>query len=85
METIPALSEALCVLNLLQRFEGAKCWISFQCRDGLTTAKGEPFDSVVKELFLHPAFPTKLVAVGVNCLAPRDVAPLLKLANKVNW
>ncbi len=84
VETIPALAEASAILNVVQSFPGLRCWVSFQCRDGKTTAKGEPFDRVVRELLRHPTCPNKLVAVGVNCVAPKDVAPLLRLANRVN-
>ena len=68
----------------MQRFPGAKCWISFQCNNGATTARREPFDDAVRQLLAHPAASAKLVAVGANCVSPLDVTPLLKLANSVN-
>lgn len=71
-------------MNVISKFPGAQCWISFQCRDGGHTAKGEPFDQVVKTLIGHDAFHTRVVAVGVNCTDPRHVSSLLNLANKVN-
>ncbi len=72
------------ILNVVDRFPSATCWISFQCRDGAHTARGERFDDAVRQLIAHPASATRLLAVGVNCTRPRDVAPLLKLANTVN-
>jgi S-methylmethionine-dependent homocysteine/selenocysteine methylase len=70
---------------VVDRFPGAKCWMSFQCRDGAHTARGERFDEVVTQILSHPAASSeKLLAVGVNCCRPRDVAPLLRLANKAN-
>ncbi len=84
VETMPSVVEAKAVLNVLRAFKGVQCWISFQCRDGAHTARGERFDTVMRELIRHPAYSTRVVAVGVNCVAPKDVAPLLRLANKVN-
>lgn len=59
------------MLNVLQKFPGSQCWVSFQCRDSGHTAKGEPFDAVVRELISHYCYPSKLLAIGVNCVRPR--------------
>lgn len=69
---------------MINRFSDAKCWLSFQCRDSGSTARGERFDSVVKAIMEHEAYPSKIVAIGVNCVDPNHVTSLLKLANKFN-
>ncbi len=84
VETIPCVKEALAVLDVVKRFPGVRCWLTFQCREASCTARGERLDRAIRELLLHPAFPSQLSAVGVNCVAPEHVAPLLRLANKVN-
>ena len=82
VETVPTVVEALAVLNVVEKFPDATCWISFQCRDGERTARGERFDDVVRQVLSHPAASTRLLAIGVNCCDPADVSPLLRLANK---
>ena len=50
-------------------------WLSFSCRDGATTSAGEPIADAMA-LGDHP----RLVAVGVNCTAPRHLSALLAAA-----
>jgi len=71
-ETIPTVREADVLLDLLAE-SGATAWLSYQCRDGETTAAGEP----VAEAFALAAGATGVVAVGVNCGPPRHVPALL--------
>ena len=54
---------------------GATAWLSYQCRDGATTAAGEPIEDAVAL-----ASTRGVVAVGVNCTAPRHVPALLAAA-----
>jgi homocysteine S-methyltransferase len=72
LETVPTVREAAVLVGLLDEL-GATGWLSYQCRDDGHTAAGEPIadaaaltDGVVG-----------LVAVGVNCTAPRHVPALL--------
>jgi len=74
-ETIPTIREARVLLDLLVEF-GAAGWLSFQCRDETLTAAGEP----VGEAFAIAAGVPGVVAVGVNCVAPRHVPGLLAAA-----
>ena len=74
-ETIPTIREAAVLLDLLAE-SGATAWLSYQCRDGETTAAGEP----VAEAFALAAGATGVVAVGVNCGPPRHVPALLAAA-----
>jgi homocysteine S-methyltransferase len=74
-ETIPTVREARVLLDLLVEF-GASGWLSYQCRDAAVTAAGEP----VEEAFAIAAGVPGVVAVGVNCVAPRHVAALVASA-----
>jgi homocysteine S-methyltransferase len=77
-ETIPTLREARVLLELLVE-SGASGWLSFQCRDDGHTAAGEP----VAEAFAAAAGVPGIVAVGVNCVAPRHVPALVAAAAAV--
>ena len=68
LETIPTLREAEVLVDLVDEF-GATAWLSYQCRDGSSTAAGEP----VAEAFSVAAGVPGIVAVGVNCVSPRHV------------
>lgn len=75
METIPTLTEAEVLVELLASF-GARGWLSYQCRDATATAAGEP----VAAAFTVAADAPGLIAVGVNCVVPRHVPALLAAA-----
>jgi homocysteine S-methyltransferase len=77
-ETIPTVREASVLLDLLAE-TGATGWLSYQCRDGASTAAGEP----VAEAFALTNEVPGLMAVGVNCCAPRHVPALLAAAAAV--
>jgi homocysteine S-methyltransferase len=74
VETIPCLAEveALCAeLAALQ----APAWLSVTCT-GTTTRAGEP----ATEAFAMAGECAPVIAVGVNCTAPGDVAELVRAA-----
>jgi homocysteine S-methyltransferase len=75
IETIPTVREASVLVDLVAS-SGARAWLSFQCRDGATTAAGEPIGDAVALAADLPG----IVAVGVNCTAPRHVPALLAAA-----
>jgi homocysteine S-methyltransferase len=75
METIPTVREAEVLIRLLDEFD-AVGWLSYQCRDGFTTAAGEPIEAA----FGVGGGVAGLVAIGVNCTAPRFVPSLLEHA-----
>jgi len=77
LETIPTLREARVVIDLLVE-SGATGWVSYQCRDGASTAAGEP----VRDAMALAGRPG-IVAVGVNCTAPRFLPALLAAAREV--
>jgi homocysteine S-methyltransferase len=77
-ETIPSLAEARALVTLLEDND-AVAWLSFSVRDGAQLSDGTPFVECVRELHAHP----QIVAVGVNCTAPRHVEALLQAAARV--
>ncbi|MDX6723894.1 MAG: homocysteine S-methyltransferase [Solirubrobacteraceae bacterium] len=78
-ETIPRAGEAAVLVRVLDRLGAPDAWISFACRDGRTTAHGEPIEDAVAQATLS----RRVVAVGVNCTAPEHVAELLERAARV--
>jgi homocysteine S-methyltransferase len=76
METIPTVREAEVLVTLLDEFD-AVGWLSYQCRDDSFTAAGEPIETA----FGIAAGVAGLLAVGVNCTAPRFVSGLLAAAH----
>jgi homocysteine S-methyltransferase len=75
LETIPTMREAVVLLDLVEE-TGALAWLSYQCRDGASTAAGEPFTEAVALANGRAG----VAAVGINCTAPRDVPALLAAA-----
>ncbi len=73
-ETIPTVREAEVLVGLLDEV-AIPAWLSYSCRDGRSTSAGEPIEAGVA-LGSHP----RVVAVGVNCTAPRHLAALLGAA-----
>jgi homocysteine S-methyltransferase len=73
-ETIPTVREAEVLVRLLEDVS-VPCWLSYSCRDGATTSAGEPVAEAIA-LGNEPS----VLAVGVNCTAPRHVPALLAAA-----
>lgn len=73
-ETIPSLQEAEVLLALLQQTPDTFAWISFSCRDGEHISDGTPITECAA---LFDAC-EQVVAVGVNCTAPRYMMPLIE-------
>jgi homocysteine S-methyltransferase len=78
LETIPTLREAQVLARLLDE-SGAAGWLSYQCRDGERTAAGEPIGDAIVAV----ADAAGILAVGVNCTAPRHIPALLAGAREV--
>lgn len=76
-ETIPSRLEARVLTRLLahRRLQGktTPAWLSFCCRDDDHLADGSCLAEVVAEVAAEPSW----LAIGVNCMAPRHVGPLL--------
>ena len=78
-ETIPCLQEGEVIVDLLDEYRDAPAWLSFSCRDGVSVCSGESFDACVELANGSNA----IVAVGLNCTAPRYAEQLLRSARKV--
>jgi homocysteine S-methyltransferase len=73
-ETIPTVREAAVLVDLLDEVD-IPAWLSFSCRDDRSTSAGESIADAIA-LGEHP----QVVAVGVNCTAPRHLPALLAAA-----
>jgi homocysteine S-methyltransferase len=78
-ETLPRADEAALLARLLDRLDAPQAWVSFACRDGRSTAHGEPIEAAVGAALGGG----RVVAVGVNCTAPEHVTGLLRRARSV--
>ncbi len=78
-ETIPSLAEGEALVRLLAEFPAMPAWLSFSCRDGEHICHGERFADAVALANRSE----QIVAVGVNCTAPRHVESLLRSAQRV--
>jgi homocysteine S-methyltransferase len=77
LETVPDVDEALALVTAVA---GAPvpAWLSYSIRGGRTRA-GQP----LVEAFAAVADSPEIVAIGVNCCDPDDVAPALAIARQV--
>jgi homocysteine S-methyltransferase len=71
-ETIPNAVEALVLSELLRDAKNSS-WISFSCRDSMHLADGTPLAEAAGLFAEHP----RVLAVGVNCVPPDIVVPLI--------
>ncbi len=78
-ETIPDRVEVEALLALLDEYPGQEAWLSFSTRDEARLADGTPIEVVTELIATHPS----VVAVGVNCLPPQRVLPLLQRMRRV--
>jgi homocysteine S-methyltransferase len=76
VETLPSVEEAVVVRDLLAAHPSVRAWVSFSCRDAATISDGTPIEDAVAEAVASP----QVIAVGVNCLEPSLVEPLLARA-----
>ena len=73
-ETIPAREELEAIVRILGETDGPPAWISFSARDRGEIADGTPIEEATAIAAACP----RVVAVGVNCVAPEMVSPLLR-------
>ncbi|XP_055612764.1 AP2-associated protein kinase 1 [Uranotaenia lowii] len=85
IETIPCRMEAEAVFEMLTlEYPTVRFWISFQCRDGMSTAHGEPFAEIATALWNKSRTTLKnpnFLAIGVNCVSPIHALQLLAPIN----
>lgn len=74
-ETIPSLPESRALLASLHLTPKARAWFTFTCKDDRHVAHGEDLADCVREVEADP----QVVAVGVNCTAPRWITGLLRV------
>ena len=73
-ETIPCKVEAEALVELLREFPETPAWLSFSCRDEEHVCEGDRLAdcaAVAEDC-------ENVVAVGINCTAPRFIAGLLR-------
>lgn len=75
-ETVPSMSESEALVRLLAEFPDVPAWLSFSCCDDTHVCHGERFADCVA----RAAESRQIVAVGLNCTAPRHVVSLLQTA-----
>ncbi len=73
-ETIPSQAEARALARLLRETPSVRAWVTFSCRDGEHVSDGTPFEECAAIFADLP----QVVAVGVNCTAPRFIPELIK-------
>jgi homocysteine S-methyltransferase len=76
-ETIPSAVEASVLCELLREAHNSS-WISFSCHDATHLADGTPLAEAAALFVEH----LKVLAVGVNCVPPDIVVPLITTLKK---
>jgi len=72
-ETVPVLREGEAIVRLMEEFPETPAWLSFSCRDDRHLCHGETFAGAVDLTNDAP----NVIAVGINCTAPRHIDGLL--------
>jgi homocysteine S-methyltransferase len=75
LETVPDVDEAEALVNLV-RSVGVPAWLSYTI-EGTKTRAGQP----LADAFEVAAGIPEIVAIGVNCCAPDDVLPAIRMAD----
>lgn len=78
-ETIPSGVEAQALARLMPETPWMPVWASFSCRDEAHLSDGTPLAQVVGLL----APQEQIVAIGVNCTAPRFIPALIRTVRAV--
>lgn len=82
LETVPCYQEAEVLVELLKEYPNVKAWLTFSCeRNSQNIVDGSNFQEVATKCY-KMALPGQIIAIGVNCIAPKDVSPLLRNINK---
>jgi homocysteine S-methyltransferase len=75
-ETVPSIIEARALGHVLDDVGSTQAWISFSCRDGSHISDGTPFAECVDYMNQFE----RIVAIGINCTAPRYIPDLIRTA-----
>jgi len=76
VETIPSMLEAEALVTILDGLPDVAAWISFSCSDGVRISDGTPFADAAS----LAVSTERVVAIGVNCSPPSNIASLLSSA-----
>jgi len=74
IETIPSIKEAEVLLELIQQTPNIFAWISFSCQDYERISDG----TLIKECSALFKDCAQVVAVGINCTAPKFISALVE-------
>ena len=74
VETIPEITEARALVAVLADFPEIPVWVSFSCGDDAHLVSGEPIEDAARVVAVLP----QIVAIGMNCVPPENVAPLAR-------
>lgn len=77
LETVPDVDEAVALVNAIDGL-GLPAWLSYTIEGSMTRAR-QPLE----EAFAVATGNDDIVAVGINCCAPADVAPAVRTARQV--
>ncbi len=72
-ETVPCLQEGRAIVRLLDEYPQKPAWISYSCRDGEHVNHGE----LIADCAQLANTSDQVIAVGINCTAPRYIMPLV--------
>jgi homocysteine S-methyltransferase len=78
-ETIPCRLEGEALVVLLAEFRETRAWLSFSCRSGSEVSDGGAF----ADCAALAGSSDQIMAVGINCTAPRYIEDLLHAARPV--
>ncbi len=78
-ETIPCAREGEALVALLSEFPHLPAWLSFSCRNGQEVSDGGLFADCAALANASD----QIVAVGVNCTAPRYIEEILRTAGGI--
>jgi len=76
-ETIPSHHEARALRRLLEETPATQAWFSFSCQDEQRLSDGSRLAEVIAELDDCQ----QILAIGVNCTAPRHISGLIRAAS----
>jgi len=76
LETVPSVDEGRALVELLGDRPETAAWLSFTCRDGAHTRRGEPVEAAFDLARDVPG----IVALGVNCTEPQFIDELIRRA-----
>jgi homocysteine S-methyltransferase len=79
LETVPSLEEGRAIATALSEFSDLRAWVSFTCKDTAHVAHEEPLADCAALL----DGVSQVVAVGINCTAPRLIEGLIAEAKAV--